>query len=135
MTKIEDRGDAVTHLLAEAKRFPMLSPEREQEIARAWRDHGDEAALRDLVGSHLRLVIKIARGFTGYGLPLSDLIAEGNVGLMQAATKFDPDRGFRFATYVDSRSGSGIHPAFHLDRKDGHDGGAEETLLQSASDE
>ena len=100
MTKIEDRGDAVTHLLAEAKRFPMLSPEREQEIARAWRDHGDEAALRDLVGSHLRLVIKIARGFTGYGLPLSDLIAEGNVGLMQAATKFDPDRGFRFATYA-----------------------------------
>jgi RNA polymerase sigma-32 factor len=97
---IDNRGDALTHLLADAKRFPMLSPEREQELALAWRDHCDEAALRDLVGSHLRLVIKIARGFAGYGLPISDLIAEGNVGLMQAAQKFDPDRGFRFATYA-----------------------------------
>jgi RNA polymerase sigma-32 factor len=97
---IDNRGDALTHLLADAKRFPMLSPEREQELALAWRDHGDQAALRDLVGSHLRLVIKIARGFSGYGLPISDLIAEGNVGLMQAAQKFDPDRGFRFATYA-----------------------------------
>jgi RNA polymerase sigma-32 factor len=97
----ENRGDALAHLLTDAKRFPMLSPEREQELALAWRDHGDEAALRDLVGSHLRLVIKIARGFAGYGrLPVSDLIAEGNVGLMQAAQKFDPDRGFRFATYA-----------------------------------
>jgi RNA polymerase sigma-32 factor len=100
MMKIENRGNALTHLLAEAKRFPMLSSEREQVLARAWRDHGDEAALRDLVGSHLRLVIKIARGFTGYGLPISDLVAEGNVGLMQAAKKFDPNRGFRFATYA-----------------------------------
>ena len=97
---IAKRGDALTHFLVEAKRFPMLSPEREQNLARAWRDLGDEAALRDLVGSHLRLVIKIARGFAGYGLPVSDLIAEGNVGLMQAAQKFDPDRGFRFATYA-----------------------------------
>jgi RNA polymerase sigma-32 factor len=100
MMKIEDRGNALAHLLAEAKQFPMLSSEREQELARAWRNHGDQAALRDLVGSHLRLVIKIARGFTGYGLPISDLIAEGNVGLMQAAQKFNPDRGFRFATYA-----------------------------------
>jgi RNA polymerase sigma-32 factor len=96
----ETRGDALAHLLTDAKRFPMLSPEREGELTLAWRDHADEAALRDLVGSHLRLVIKIARGFTGYGLPVSDLIAEGNVGLMQAAQKFDPDRGFRFATYA-----------------------------------
>jgi RNA polymerase sigma-32 factor len=78
----------------------MLSPERENELALAWRDQRDEVALRQLVGSHLRLVIKIARGFAGYGLPLADLIAEGNVGLMQAAQKFDPDRGFRFATYA-----------------------------------
>ena len=99
-TLSENRGDALAHLLTDAKRFPMLSPEREQELALAWRDFGDEAALRDLVGSHLRLVIKIARGFAGYGLPISDLIAEGNVGLMQAAQKFDPDRGFRFATYA-----------------------------------
>src|SRR5499433_4157751 len=96
----ETRGDAVAHLLADAKRFPMLSPERELALALAWRDHADEAALRDLVGSHMRLVIKIARGFAGYGLAVSDLIAEGNVGLMQAAQKFDPDRGFRFATYA-----------------------------------
>ena len=99
-TLSENRGDALAHLLTDAKRFPMLSPEREQELALAWRDLGDEAALRELVGSHLRLVIKIARGFAGYGLPISDLIAEGNVGLMQAAQKFDPDRGFRFATYA-----------------------------------
>jgi RNA polymerase sigma-32 factor len=97
---IANRGDALTHFIAEAKRFPMLSQEREQDLARAWHDHGDEAALRDLIGSHLRLVIKIARGFAGYGLPISDLVAEGNVGLMQAAQKFDPDRGFRFATYA-----------------------------------
>ena len=96
----ETRGDALAHLLTDAKRFPMLSPECERELTLAWRDDADEVALRDLVGSHLRLVIKIARGFTGYGLPVSDLIAEGNVGLMQAAQKFDPDRGFRFATYA-----------------------------------
>ena len=99
-TLSENSGDALALLLTDAKRFPMLSPEREQELALAWRDLGDEAALRELVGSHLRLVIKIARGFAGYGLPISDLIAEGNVGLMQAAQKFDPDRGFRFATYA-----------------------------------
>ena len=97
---IENRGDALAHILTEAKRFPLLSPEREHELGLAWRRDGDEAALRELVGSHLRLVIKIARGFAGYGLPVSDLIAEGNVGLMQAAQKFDPDRGFRFATYA-----------------------------------
>jgi RNA polymerase sigma-32 factor len=78
----------------------MLSPEREQTLARAWRDDHDRDAMTELVGSHLRLVVKIARGFTGYGLPLADLVAEGNVGLMQAAEKFDPDRGFRFATYA-----------------------------------
>jgi RNA polymerase sigma-32 factor len=96
----ENRGDALALLLADAKRFPMLSPEQEIRLARSWRNDGDEAALRALVGSHLRLVIKIARGFAGYGLPISDLAAEGNVGLMQAAQKFDPDKGFRFATYA-----------------------------------
>jgi len=96
-TKIDT---SLVRLVEEAKRFPMLTPEREHELALAWRDTGDRAALQDLVGSHLRLVVKIARGFGGYGLPLSDLVAEGNVGLMQAAEKFDPDRGFRFATYA-----------------------------------
>jgi RNA polymerase sigma-32 factor len=90
----------LVRFVEEAKRFPMLSPEREQELARAWRDREDRDALEQLVGSHLRLVIKIARGFAGYGLPLADLVAEGNVGLMQAAEKFDPSRGFRFATYA-----------------------------------
>ena len=97
---IDNRGDALTEFLAEAKRFPMLTHEREQELARAWKDRRDTAALRELVGSHLRLAIKIAGGFKGYGLPIADLIGEGNVGLMQAAQKFDPDRGFRFATYA-----------------------------------
>ena len=91
---------SLVRFVEEAKRFPMLSPEREQELARAWHDRQDRDALRQLVGSHLRLVVKIARGFTGYGLPLADLVAEGNVGVMQAAEKFDPDRGFRFATYA-----------------------------------
>ena len=78
----------------------MLTLDRERELTIAWRDQRDRAALNQLVGSHLRLVVKIARGFGGYGLPLADLVAEGNVGLMQAAEKFDPDRGFRFATYA-----------------------------------
>jgi len=96
-TKIDT---SLVRLVEEAKRFPMLTPERERELTLAWRDRADREALQELVGSHLRLVIKIARGFGGYGLPLSDLVAEGNVGLMQAAEKFDPDRGFRFATYA-----------------------------------
>src|ERR1700688_626612 len=91
---------SLVRFVEEAKRYPMLSPERENQIALAWRDQGDRVALNALVVSHLRLVVKIARGFTGYGLPIADLIAEGNVGLMQAAEKFDPDRGFRFATYA-----------------------------------
>jgi RNA polymerase sigma-32 factor len=90
----------LTRFVEEAKRFPMLSPEREQELATAWRNQRDRAALTQLLGSHLRLVVKLARGYSGYGLPLADLVAEGNVGLMQAAEKFDPDRGFRFATYA-----------------------------------
>ena len=82
------------------RKFPLLTAEREQDLARRWRDQKDETALRELIGSHLRLVVKIARGNSGYGLPLDDLIAEGNLGLMQAAMRFDPDRGFRFATYA-----------------------------------
>jgi RNA polymerase sigma-32 factor len=96
-TKIDT---SLVRLVEEAKRFPMLTLERELELSRAWREHGDRDALKNLVGSHLRLVVKIARGFTGYGLPLTDLVAEGNVGLMQAAEKYDPERGFRFATYA-----------------------------------
>src|SRR5215469_2055973 len=75
-TVIENRGDALAHLVAEAREFPIWSPERELELGLAWRRRGDEVALRELVGSHLRLVIKIARGFAGYGLPVADLVAE-----------------------------------------------------------
>ncbi|HSK41831.1 MAG TPA: RNA polymerase factor sigma-32, partial [Arenibaculum sp.] len=83
-----------------AARYRFLTLEEEQELARRWRDAGDERALDKLVGAHLRLALKTARGFRGYGLPLADLVAEANVGLMQAASKFDPDKGFRFATYA-----------------------------------
>ena len=87
-------------LMREASCFPTLSVERERELARNWRQNGESAAIKELVGSHLRLVVKIARGFVHYGLPLADLVAEGNVGLMQAAARFDPERGFRFSTYA-----------------------------------
>jgi RNA polymerase sigma-32 factor len=86
--------------LEQALRFPMLSAKEERRLAERWKSERDEAAARQLLGSHLRLVIKIARGFGGYGLPLGDLIAEGNVGLMQALEKFEPERGFRFSTYA-----------------------------------
>jgi RNA polymerase sigma-32 factor len=83
-----------------AKRFPMLTAAAEQSLFARWREQGDQDALQQLAGSHLRLVIKIARENSGYGLPVGDLIAEGNVGLMQAAGKFDVQRGVRFATYA-----------------------------------
>jgi RNA polymerase sigma-32 factor len=92
--------DGLNQYLQRSRHFPMLSPEGESALAYAWRDQRDPKALEQLVGSHLRLAIKIARGFRGYGLPVSELISEGNVGLMQAAQKFDPDRGFRFSTYA-----------------------------------
>jgi RNA polymerase sigma-32 factor len=92
--------DALASFVAEAQKFPLITAEQERDLTNRWRDEGDEAALTLLLGSHLRLVIKIAHGNRGYGLPLADLIAEGNVGLMQAVERFDPDRGFRFSTYA-----------------------------------
>ena len=92
--------DDLGRLLDQARRHPMLSPERELELARAWRDQRDPAAASELVASHLRLVIKIARGYSGYGFPLGELVGEGNLGLTQALGKYDPERGFRFATYA-----------------------------------
>jgi len=85
---------------AEIRRYPLLSREEEVAYSKRWQEHGDEAALDKLVGSHLRLVAKVARSYSGYGLPLADLISEGNVGLVRAAEKFDADRGFRFSTYA-----------------------------------
>src|SRR5215831_8273169 len=88
------------HLVRETKRFPMLGLQEEYMLAKRWREHGDRDAANRLVTSHLRLVAKIAMGYRGYGLPISDVISEGNVGLMQAVKRFDPDRGFRLATYA-----------------------------------
>ena len=86
--------------LGEIRRFPMLEPQEEFTLAKRWREHGDRDAAHKLVTSHLRLVAKVAMGYRGYGLPISEVISEGNVGLMQAVKRFDPDRGFRLATYA-----------------------------------
>ncbi|WP_036286230.1 RNA polymerase sigma factor RpoH [Methylocystis sp. ATCC 49242] len=86
--------------LAEIRRFPMLEPQQEYMLAKRWREHEDPKAAQELVTSHLRLVAKIAMGYRGYGLPIGEIISEGNVGLMQAVKRFEPDRGFRLATYA-----------------------------------
>ena len=86
--------------LQEIRKFPVLDPSEEFMLAKRWREHGDSEAAHRLVTSHLRLVAKIAMGYRGYGLPLSELVSEGNVGMMQAVKRFDPDRGFRLATYA-----------------------------------
>lgn len=91
---------SLTRYLQEIRRFPMLAPEEEFMLAKRWQAHEDSSAAHRLVTSHLRLVAKIAMGYRGYGLPLSELISEGNVGMMQAVKRFDPDRGFRLATYA-----------------------------------
>jgi RNA polymerase sigma-32 factor len=86
--------------LAEIKRFPMLEPQEEYMLAKRWREHEDRDAAHKLVTSHLRLVAKIAMGYRGYGLPIGEVISEGNVGLMQAVRRFEPDKGFKLATYA-----------------------------------
>lgn len=86
--------------LQQIRKFPMLEPEEEYMLAKAWREHDDSEAASKLVTSHLRLVAKIAMGYRGYGLPVAELISEGNVGMMQAVKRFDPERGFRLATYA-----------------------------------
>jgi RNA polymerase sigma-32 factor len=90
----------LTRYLEEIRRFPMLEPQEEYMLAKSWREHGDREAAHRLVTSHLRLVAKIAMGYRGYGLPISEVISEGNVGLMQAVKRFEPDKGFRLATYA-----------------------------------
>jgi RNA polymerase sigma-32 factor len=93
-------GSSLSRYLEEIRRFPMLEPEEEFILAKRWQEQGDTEAAHRLVTSHLRLVAKIAMGYRGYGLPLNEIISEGNVGLMQAVKRFDPDRGFRLATYA-----------------------------------
>jgi RNA polymerase sigma-32 factor len=90
----------LSRYLQEIRKFPMLTPEEELQLAKSWKEQGDERAAHKLVTSHLRLVAKIAMGYRGYGLPVGELISEGNVGMMQAVKRFDPDRGFRLATYA-----------------------------------
>ena len=90
----------LSRYLEEIRRFPMLEPQEEFMLAKRWREHGDPEAAHRLVTSHLRLVAKIAMGYRGYGLPISEVISEGNVGLMQGVKRFDPDKGFRLATYA-----------------------------------
>jgi RNA polymerase sigma-32 factor len=82
------------------RQFPILAPDEEHQLAQRWRQHGDDDAVHRLVNSHLRLVVKLATGYRGYGLPMSEVISEGNIGLMQAAQRFEPERGFRFSTYA-----------------------------------
>ena len=94
-------GEAgLNRYLAEIKKFPILAPEEEYMLAKRWTEHQDTDAAAKLVNSHLRLVAKIAMGYRGYGLPLAELISEGNIGLMQGVKKFEPERGFRLATYA-----------------------------------
>ena len=90
----------LSRYLDEIRRFPMLEPQEEYMLAKSWREHGDRDAAHKLVTSHLRLVAKIAMGYRGYGLPISEIVSEGNVGLMQAVKRFEPEKGFRLATYA-----------------------------------
>ncbi|MGE5501181.1 MAG: sigma-70 family RNA polymerase sigma factor, partial [Ignavibacteriales bacterium] len=90
----------LSRYLSEIRKFPMLAKDEEFMLAKRWQEHEDPEAAHRLVTSHLRLVAKIAMGYRGYGLPIGEVISEGNVGLMQAVKKFDPDRGFRLATYA-----------------------------------
>lgn len=97
---IPSLDEGLTRYLNEIKNFPILEAEEEYMLAKRWSEHRDPKAAEKLISSHLRLVAKIAYGYKGYGLPLGDLIAEGNVGLVQAMKKFDPDKGFRLSTYA-----------------------------------
>src|SRR3954462_13968638 len=94
-------GEAgLSRYLTEIRRFPMLEPQEEYMLAKSWKERGDRDAAHQLVTSHLRLVAKIAMGYRGYGLPIGEVISEGNVGLMQAVKRFEPEKGFRLATYA-----------------------------------
>jgi RNA polymerase sigma-32 factor len=90
----------LSRYLQEIRQFPMLAPEEEFMLAKRWREHADSKAAERMITSHLRLVAKIAMGYRGYGLPIGEVISEGNVGLMQAVKRFEPDKGFRLATYA-----------------------------------
>jgi RNA polymerase sigma-32 factor len=100
LPSIAGGSGGLSRYLEEIRRFPMLEPNQEYMLAKRWREHGDPDAAQELITSHLRLVARIAMGYRGYGLPIGEVISEGNVGLMQAVKRFEPDRGFRLATYA-----------------------------------
>lgn len=100
LPSIASGSAGLSRYLEEIRRFPMLEPNEEYMLAKSWQEHGDTDAAHRLVTSHLRLVARIAMGYRGYGLPISEVISEGNVGLMQAVKRFEPDKGFRLATYA-----------------------------------
>ena len=95
-----DVEGSLSSYLVQIKKFPMLSAEEEYMLAKSWKDRGDLKSAQKLITSHLRLVAKIAMGYRGYGLPVSEIVSEGNIGLMQAVKKFEPEKGFRLATYA-----------------------------------
>jgi len=97
---VSSADGGLARYLSEVRKYPMLEPQEEFMLAKAYQEHGDREAVEKLVTSHLRLVAKVAMGYRGYGLPISEVVSEGNVGLMQAGQKFDPDKGFRLATYA-----------------------------------
>src|SRR5438132_13376026 len=123
-----------TRYIEEIRRVPMLEPHEEYMLAKRWREHGDHEAAHKLVHSHLRLVARIAKGYRGYGLPISELISEGNVGLMQAVKRFEPEKGFRLATYAMWWIKAAIqeYPALVVVGEDGHHRQSEEAVLQPA---
>ncbi|MEM9355751.1 MAG: RNA polymerase sigma factor RpoH [Pseudomonadota bacterium] len=97
---VAEGSGGLSRYLEEIRRFPMLEPDQEYMLAKRWQEHEDSEAAQQLVTSHLRLVAKIAMGYRGYGLPIGEVVSEGNVGLMQAVKRFEPDKGFRLATYA-----------------------------------
>ena len=97
---VAEGSGGLSRYLEEIRRFPMLEPNQEYMLAKRWQEHEDSEAAQTLVTSHLRLVAKIAMGYRGYGLPIGEVISEGNIGLMQAVKRFEPDKGFRLATYA-----------------------------------
>jgi len=99
LPSLQNEG-GLSRYLSEIRKFPLLDPQEEYMLAKRWKEHEDPDAARKLITSHLRLVAKIAMGYRGYGLPVSEIVAEGNVGLMQAVKRFEPDKGFRLATYA-----------------------------------
>src|SRR5262245_4746508 len=124
----------IARYLEEIRRVPMLEPQDEFMLAKRWREHGDHEAAHKLVNSHLRLVAKIAMGYRGYGLPISEVISEGNVGLMQAVKRFEPDKGFRLATYAMWWIKAAIQEYILrlVAGEDGHHRQPEEAVLQPA---